>query len=456
MNQKEIQKHEETRLDGWQNILTNLRVEGADKRSGLMMKHRFLRQIEVESFYHGDDIAEKACDILPEDMMREGFTVTSSDYDDLDDDVQEWFEEFGLYDKIEQGLKWARLYGGAGLLLGMVDGGSPEMALNMDKVRGIEFATILHRYDFAPSSSQMIDKDVTSNNYGLPKYYKLSPVLGQGKKINSETRNHFSRIIRFTGAPVQGKDKPLVNWWGDSILSKLWNVITNYQTSHDNAALIMEDVTKMVVKLNGLRDILALGKEGDDLIERRLRLIQKVYSVVNAVIVEQGEEAETKTTSVAGIPDMLKLINARLCTALGIPHTILLGESPSGLGATGNSEKQDWFEQVRKRQESILRPILKRLINIFLATQKKKDVEFTVVFNPLSLPTEKEQAETRKTQSETDCAYIDRGVLYAEEVAESRFGSGTYSLETTIDKKARKEIDNQVEVPEDDAAKTAA
>lgn len=443
MTKKEIVAHERHRLDGWQNILTGLGVDQLDKRSGITMRHNFLRQVEVEVLYHGDDIAEKAVDLLPKDMMREGFCVTADGVAGLDEAVEDWMEGLGLYDKIEQGLKWGRMYGGAGLLLGLKDNLDPSMPVNLEKIQAVEFATVLHRYEFAAPWASMIDNNVASNNYGLPEYYKLAPTVGEKGNYRSDVKIHHSRIIRFTGSPVHGKDKAFVNYWGDSILSKLWNVITNYQSSEDSAALIMQDVTKLIVKMKGLRDLILMGTEGDALVQRRLNLLSKKASVVNAVVIDEDESAETKTTSLAGIPDLLKRIESRLASALGIPHTILFGESPSGLGATGESEKSDWYETVRKAQETDVRPVAKRIVTIGLAskngpTKGKVPEKFLISFNPLKLPSEKEQADLRKTQADTDVAYIDRGVLEAEEVANSRFGSGRYSTETQLDQKIRK------------------
>jgi len=56
-----------------------------------------------------------------------------------------------------------------------------------------------------------------------------------------------------------------------------------------------------------------------------------------------------------------------------------------------------------------------------------------VTFPPLWSMSDKEQAELRKTVADTDVAYINAGVLLPEEVALSRFGSGTWSAETTVD-----------------------
>ncbi len=53
--------------------------------------------------------------------------------------------------------------------------------------------------------------------------------------------------------------------------------------------------------------------------------------------------------------------------------------------------------------------------------------------------TQKETAELRKTQADTDAIYIDTGVVSEDEIAYSRFGGGEYSPETVLDLEKRNE-----------------
>lgn len=54
--------------------------------------------------------------------------------------------------------------------------------------------------------------------------------------------------------------------------------------------------------------------------------------------------------------------------------------------------------------------------------------------------TEKEKAELRKIQADIDAIYLSNQVLLPEEVALNRFGSGSFSSETTIDIENRRNI----------------
>lgn len=435
-------------VDGWQNILTNLGKTNKDKRTGMQANERYLTQQEVDPIYQIDDMCAKIIDRLPEDMTREGFSVITDSGDDLTKDIERIFERLDLDSKIEEALKWARLYGGAGAVLGLRDGKMPWEPVEMNSIKSLEYVTVLDRYRLvSDGGGDNIDSNVQSKNFGKPVFYRLQ---NSSIKINERSfvKIHNSRIIRFNGIKVGHDKMNMVDYWGDSVLSRLFNVIRNFQGAHDSAAVILTDFTQMIIKLKNLADMIASGD--DQLVQTRLALMSATASIVNAVVIEEGEEAERKTTNVTGLPDMLRMINARLVAATEYPHTILLGEgADGGLGTTGQSEKRDYYDFVKNQQESKLRPILKQFLNmIFLAKDgptKGKVPQYTITFNPLWQPTEKEVVETRKMQAEIDEKYINAQVLDPKEVTDSRFGQGGYSFETTIDMQLRKQLENAPE-----------
>lgn len=431
-------------VDGWTNVLTNLGVLNKDKRTGGSVEAVYLTREDVDNLYGGDDIAARIIDRLPEEMTREGFKVTAEGFEDLSEDCQKYFERYDLDSKIEQALKWARMYGGAAIIVGVADGSLGTFPVNFQKINKIEYFTVLDRWRFAPQGESDLDGNIASNNFGKPNFYTVQNFSSNNQQILQKI--HYSRVVRVDGAPVPWNAQSGERWWGTSILSRLRNAISNYQQAHDSAAVIVQDFTQLTVKLKNISDMLAQGD--DEAVQKRLALLAATSSVINAVVVEEGEEVERKSTAVTGLPEMLKLIGARLVAATDLPHTILLGESASGLGATGESEKRDWYDYVKNQQESILRPILTNLFKfIFLAkdgpTKGVMPADYTIEFNPLWLPTEKEMVETRNIQAKTDEIYINASVLDPDEVAENRFGGGKYSYETALNMEERAAINKQ-------------
>jgi hypothetical protein len=112
--------------------------------------------------------------------------------------------------------------------------------------------------------------------------------------------------------------------------------------------------------------------------------------------------------------------------------------------ATGASDIRFFYDQIAAIQNSMLRSKVETLVRLVFKNKQgpTKGVEpddWSLKFRTLYQLTEKEKAEVRKTQSDTDTAYIDTGVLSEDEVAYSRFGAGEYSPETILDLEKRNE-----------------
>ncbi len=138
-----------------------------------------------------------------------------------------------------------------------------------------------------------------------------------------------------------------------------------------------------------------------------------------------------------GLPEMVDRSWQRLASAARMPLTVLMGMSPAGMNATGESDTRHWYDQVKSYQEHALRPRLLRLVRCIARGLQLDPLAWDVCFPSLWQTTEKENAELRKLVAETDAMYIDKGVLLPEEVALSRFGASGYSTETHVDLEAR-------------------
>jgi phage-related protein (TIGR01555 family) len=116
-----------------------------------------------------------------------------------------------------------------------------------------------------------------------------------------------------------------------------------------------------------------------------------------------------------------------------MPLTRLMGVSPGGLTATGESDLSWWYGQVDVYRELELKPKIMAFLRVLARSLGIVLDGLDVTFPPLWSMSDKEQAELRKIVADTDAVYISQGVLLPEEVALSRFGSGTWSAETTVD-----------------------
>src|SRR3989304_5998448 len=128
--------------DGLSNIITNLGILNRDKRMGARHASVYLEREEADPVYQSNDVAARIIDRVPEEMTREGFKVFV-DGEELTEEIQQIFEDLSLDKKIEQGLKWARLYGGAGLIMGAKDGTTSDQPVNMKAISSLGEGPVL-------------------------------------------------------------------------------------------------------------------------------------------------------------------------------------------------------------------------------------------------------------------------------------------------------------------------
>ncbi len=432
------------RLESWINILTGLGMANRDKLTGASAQVSFKTQAELNALYQGDDTAARIVDREPDDMCREGFQIKIIDGDAaLADTAMQEFDRICGLKKCNQALKWGNLYGSGFLFIG-IEKGDPAKSIEKDIGKAIEYVAVLDRFMLTTSGD--ITDDLKSPNFGFPETYRLNTGGLKNARQTGEVLHH-SRLCRFDGKELPKSLRAQNNHFGDSILSSIYECIRNYNQTNNSAALIMQDFAQNVFKLKNLSSMIASGKTNE--VMKRLLLVSKTASIANLLVIEEGEEFEKKTPALGGIESLIKAVGNRLVSATSMPHTILLGESPSGLGASGDSEKIDWYDNIKNQQEKKLRPALIKIFDLIFATKggisKGKAPKYQIIFNPLWQMDEKEMAEIRELMSRADGVYLDKAVVTPEEIAKSRF-TNEFSIETDLDLDTRdaiKKPDNQ-------------
>ena len=445
------------RLDGWQNILTGLGYSGKDKRLPAEAVYERLAEGEAEELYASDEMATKIVDMLPLDMLREGFELVSPDVDeDILDKAMDYFDKLVATEegsKLGDALIWGRMYGGAALVIGTNDEDT-DQPLEVDRLDAITHLTLLNRFELIP---QAINADPTSNNFGMPETYTIQPRItgslgteNEAAFANSSILIHHSRLLRFDGAKLPRRMFITNHYWHDSILNKLQDDIRDYQAAFASAAALILDFAQAVYKVKNLADIIA-APDGKATLENRIAIIDRCRSILRAAIVDaDGEDFERKTTTLAGLDKTLDKLTRKFTSATEYPHTVLLGESPSGMGATGDSERDDYYTTVRARQVQELKPRLLRLFKLIFAagdgpTGGMVPENLDIEFMPLKHLDQKETIEARKQQAEADKIYMETGAVDPLEIATSRFGSGEYSFETEIDMGVREGMEIELD-----------
>lgn len=423
--------------DGWSNVLTGIGVLGRDKRLGANVLWNRFSERDCEHLYASDDVAARVIDLLPDTALQKSIEISRNETINpaMADDIYDYLvKEKMLLSSVCQAWKWARMYGGAGIFISADDGRKLHEPLEVGNIRKIGATPVFHAFELVPGE---VENSIMSRYYGLPRFYNISPRSGV---VSAETitKIHHTRIVRFEGSPLPRQLFVQNNFWGDSVLNRLYNVLRNFNLSNDAAATMMEDFNVGVIKLKDLSDLLQT-EGGSEKLKARIEIMNLSKSSLKTIILDADqEEYDNLSRTLTGMPEMLRLINDRLVAATGMPHTLILGQSPTGgLSGKGESENRDWYDTVANQRENYLQPVMNRLITVLLSskdspTKGKIPMGFDWDFCQLWQVDEKTKIETRKIQADTDAVYLDRGVLSPSDVAKSRFGGDQYSHETNM------------------------
>ena len=450
MSKKSINRNsiDAPRFDGMINAFSSLGMSGKDKHNLTTFSPDIFNQLTLANWYVGSDIFKRIIDIPVEEMTREGYRVFSDDVE-LTSEFDEWAKQFNLDEKIEDGLKYGKIFGGCGLLLGTDDSlDDPSKPFNPKAFKKLNYVVVFDRFYLTCGS--MIERKPFSKNFMKPTKY----MLGGQLEIKNNTID-ASRVVRCEGIKVPQNLAPNYGYWGDTALTTVREAIVAYSTGNKSASYLLAETGRMVISISKLYEFLQMDGSsengaGTKALIARLRALEYSGSVINGLILGEGETAARAMINLSGIPEVLDRVKQRLSTATNIPHTILFNESPSGLGATGNSEMTHWIEQIKRLQESELRPILNRFIDLFfLETNKGKIPKYSIKFNPLALPSPTEIATIQTQRVNNVRGLIQDFVITPEQGLESLVDDDDpYSIDIEIDESMSAALAKSREDPE--------
>lgn len=396
--------------DSLQNLITGLGTS-KDKMQGTQFVFSELSKGQLEAAYRSDWIARKVIDIPAQDSTRE-WRAWQSDKADIGD-LEKLEKTLYLQRKVKTALQKARLYGGAALLMG-VDNGSLDKELIPEKVQKdqLKFVHVVSRYEL---SAGEIDWDINSEYYGTPKYYTRAG----GGPTEMGGRIHPSRVVRFIGSEVP--DLSITAGWGDSILQVVNDAVMSAGMVCTNGSQLVNELKMDIIKIPDLAASLS-HKEYATRLNERFSLANVAKSLYNILLLDKEEDWERITANLTGLPDVLRMYLLIASGAADIPATRMLGQSPAGLSATGESDLRNYYDHVKSEQQTVQQPAMMKLDEILirsaLGTANPDDVTF--LWNPLWQLDEMQKSTITGQKATSFKTDVDAGLIPSEVLRDAR------------------------------------
>lgn len=363
----------------------------------------------LNSLYRSNWVVQNVVGIIPDDMLREGFTVSGAVSPKYRQELDRCLRQTQLYARINEGMRWGRLYGGAaGLILirGQEDLSKP---LDLETILPGTFAGlyIVDRWSGITPGMELVS-DLADPDFGLPKYYDIN--MADGSTVVSV---HHSRIIRFVGRELPYLEKMAEMYWGESEVEALYADVVK----HDNVAANMAALTfRANVDSMEVENLDQLFSVAPTAIQQRFWNMMQAQNVLKSnfgmQLVNKGDSVKNTQYTFTGLQEIYDSMCLDLSGASRIPVTKLFGRAPAGLNATGESDLQNYYDYVDTLRESKLRPILEKLMPIIaMSVWGGVPEDMDIQFPPLWTPTAKEVAEIAKAKAETIIATFQANLL---------------------------------------------
>ena len=404
--------------DSLTNLVANMNTGNDKRRHSQFTKKGRMDRNQLEALYREDWIAGKIIDIIPDEMTREWRKFDDAELSPEDIVKLEKAEkELRIKYLFNEAKKWARLYGGALIVMNIEGTGEPHELLDINKVKegSIKSLTV---YDAENAVFHSINQtDPFAPNFLRPETYRLA---------RSSIAIHHTRVIRFDGQILPFNELQRNRYWHDSVLNRIYEALINAGIANDSTASLLFETNVDVIKVKNLMSMLSTTEGEKALVDRFF--LAKVLKANNNITLLDSEEEHTKSTiSFAGIPDVLDRFMAIVTAASDISATRLLNKSPTGLNATGEGDLRNFYDLVKEKQEFEFRPLLEPF-DVILAKHagvNSEDLAFN--FNALWQMSDKEASEIKLASAQADQIYLDNSVVTGSIVAKQLQQEGTYS-----------------------------
>lgn len=363
----------------------------------------------LNSLYRDNWVVQNVVDTIPGDMLREWFTLTG----DIDparvDRLERMMRATKLRERLKNGLCWGRLYGGAaGLILirGQEDLSQP-LDLSAVMPGAYQGLYILDRWSGISPNMELVS-DPSDTDFGLPAWYDITDARGR-----TVTRVHHSRVIRFIGRELPFLEKAAEMYWGESELEAIYDEIRKHDNVSHNMANLTFRANIDTMTVQNLDQLLSVGGAAQQ--KRFWDTIQAqsaIRSNFGIQLINRDDTIQNTQYTFTGLKEVYDSMCLDVCGASHIPATKLFGRSPAGMNATGESDLQNYNDHVDGLRESVLRPILERLLPVLLMSawgDVPDDVDIS--FPPLSTPSAVELSRIAREKTETVISAFQAGLI---------------------------------------------
>ena len=343
----------------------------------------------LNSLYRDNWVVQNVVGIIPDDMTKKWFAPAGAVGPEHLKELERVQRVTALRERVNEGLRWGRLYGGAaGLIMIRGQEGMRGQPLELESIYPGTFQGlyILDRWQGVVPGMEL----VFEGGEPVPAYYSITDARG-----NTVAKVHHSRLVRFTGRDLPFLERVAELYWGESEVEALYNDVVKHDNVAANMAALTFRANVDTMEVQNLDQLFSVTS-GEQ--QRRFWNVMQAQSVMKSnfgmQLVNRGDQIKNTQYTFTGLQEVYDSMCLDLSGASRIPVTKLFGRSPAGMNATGESDLRNYYDYVDTLREAKLRPILEKLLPVLaMSAWGAVPDGLDITFPPLWTPTAAEVAE---------------------------------------------------------------
>ena len=361
--------------------------------------------------FRTDGIFRKIVTLPVTEALRAGHEVKSVKNGQLVDASPEiglalslWEEENEVYSVVNEALIYARQYGGSIIIINTKETSFNQLKRPLDYTKELEFT------GFTAVPRCYVSVDFNDTRTSIKAYH------------HNGVEYHPSRIIHVNGTMCTKHERFSNGGFSYSVLNFTEAALKTDGILFSGIETLIGDMGAKTMQIDGLHELLL--EDSEQLVLKRIMSLAHAQATNGVTAIDTTEKIERATINFGNIPEVIVATRANVAANANIPYTLLYGKQGAHLKATGNNEFTIFYNEVRSMQQSLVKPILKQIHKVYLATPDaiQTDEKLYISFLPLVVhdPVQNSVAFFNATNGVANL--VRDGVIHAEE-ARAAFAS---------------------------------
>lgn len=362
------------------------------------------------------------------DAFRGGITIKSDEVSPEEiEDLQRTIRKIKLIRKVIDGMRWSRLYGGAGIII--------NTDQDFSKLFDVSSISQDSKLDFIVADRWQLQWQ--GNPFGRGSKFIYNPGGDYAENNILVATIDPSRVVRIVGETAPALIKQRLLGWDMSVIECVIREINLYFKENNVLFELIDEAKIDVWKIDGFNANM-LNKKAAGITAMRIQLATWMKNFLNAITLDMKDDYIQKQVTFSGMAEVMKQIQIGIAAACRMPVAKIFGLSATGFDSgesdleTYNAIVETEREKADEVWEAILPPLMMKLWGFV-------PDDWSVEYKPLRVLKATDEMAIKMQQYTIDAGLFQAGILNPQEYCAKLKEDGILLMETEVSKGAEPE-----------------